>query len=414
MISVVKTEEERCLKTEINEYIESILQILSAGAVEVLPLEVLRTKLLENRPLKIKLGADPTSPNIHLGHLVVLEKLHDFQKLGHEIIFLIGDFTARIGDPTGKSKTRPPLSEQEVIQNTKTYINQISRVIDIEKTKIVYNNDWFCKFKGIDWIKMCSSMTVAQIIQREDFANRLNNNTPIGLHELLYPLLQGYDSVVLEADVEIGGTDQKFNMLMGRQLQELKKKEGQVIITMPLIEGLDGVMKMSKSLKNEIALQDTAQHAFMKIMSISDALMINYFKHILRYTNNEIDHLVASCGPIEAKKKLAQAIIARYWSVSDSEKSYIYFTDVVQNKKYDSSLLKKLFLDKKEYNIIDLIIYSDSSLSRSAARRLLFGGAVSINNTKIIDDKYTYLLNESGQDILKIGKQILFLLCMST
>lgn len=411
---MIKRESEMSLNKEVNQCVESILEMLSAGAVEILPLEVLRTKLLEKRSLKIKLGADPTSPNIHLGHVVVLEKLHDFQKLGHEIIFLIGDFTARIGDPTGKSKTRPPLSEKDVIENTKTYIDQISRVIDIKKTKIVYNNDWFSQFKGIDWIKMCSSMTVAQIIQRDDFANRLSNNTPIGLHELLYPLLQGYDSIVLEADVEIGGTDQKFNMLMGRQLQECMKKDGQVIITMPLIEGLDGAMKMSKSLKNEIALQDSAQDAFMKIMSISDVLMVNYFKHILRYTSNEIDELIFSCGPIEAKKKLAKAIIAKYWNVYDSEQSYVYFTDVIQNKKYDCSLLKKLFLDKKEYNIIDLIIYADPSLSRSGARRLLFAGAISINTIKIVDDKYTYFLNEIEQDILKIGKQVLFVLCIST
>jgi tyrosyl-tRNA synthetase len=383
------------------------------GVNEILPLSFLEKKLAKEIPLVVKLGVDPTAPNIHLGHIVVLEKLRDFQLLGHNVVFLIGSFTAKIGDPTGKSKTRPPLDEVQIKNNISTYINQVSRILDINKMKIVYNSDWFNIFSSQEWIKLCSKVTVAQIIQREDFANRLENNIPIGLHELLYPLLQGYDSIVLKADVEIGGTDQTFNMLMGRHLQEAYELDGQVIITMPIIEGLDGVQKMSKSLQNDISLMETAQNAFLKIMSINDNLMIKYYTVLLRYKKEEIDYIVNENSLIEAKKILAKEIIGKYWSKDEAQSAYLYFTQVIQNKLYIKESLEKLILDKdRQYNILDLIILGNNKLSRSKARILLLSGAISINEQKIIDEKWIYIEDKS-ENILKIGKQLLFLLVYS-
>jgi tyrosyl-tRNA synthetase len=371
------------------------LQIL-AGTEEVLPLSTLEKKLSERRPLIIKLGVDPTSANIHLGHAVVLEKLRDF--------------TARIGDPTGKSKTRPTLTEAEIAINIHTYINQIKRILDISNMEIIYNSRWFDTFSSRDWMKLTSLVTVAQIIQREDFANRLNNNTPIGMHELLYPLLQGYDSIMLNADIEIGGTDQKFNMLMGRHLQEAYGLEGQVIITMPIIEGLDGSQKMSKSLHNDIGLIEKAQVAFIKIMSINDTLMIKYYIVLLRYSKEMAEAVIAQEGPIEAKKLLAKTIIAKYWSIPEAEEAYNYFSSVIQNKQYSIDTLEKLSIEpNKEYIIIDLIQYACSKLSRSEIRRLIKAGAVSIDGEKITDDKYNYTKTKP-EEILKIGKQLLFVL----
>lgn len=386
------------------------LKKIIMGTNEIIPLNTLEKKLSKNQPLIIKLGADPTSPNIHLGHIVVLEKLKDFQLLGHTIIFLIGDFTARIGDPTGKSKTRPTLNEDQIINNIKTYINQISRVLDISKTKIVYNSSWFNTFSSHEWIKLTSNVTLAQIIQREDFSNRFHNNIPIGLHELIYPLLQGYDSVMLKSDIEIGGTDQKFNMLMGRQLQEIYQQEEQVIITMPIIEGLDGSQKMSKSLKNDIGLTEKPINAYLKIMSINDSLMIKYYIVLLRYTEEEVNILINQYGYIETKKLLAKIIIEKYWSKIEAKKAYDYFSEVIQNKKHDPNLLNKLIINSNtSYNIIDLLMYADKTLSKSAIRRLINAGAISINNKKIIDEKYLYI-NKTNQDILKIGKQKLFVI----
>jgi tyrosyl-tRNA synthetase len=387
----------------------NIKQIL-AGTDEVLPLSILEKKLTENRPLIIKLGVDPTAANIHLGHVVVLEKLKDFQLLGHTIIFLIGDFTARIGDPTGKSKTRPTLTEEAISINISTYVNQIKRILDVSKMKIIYNGSWFDNFSSRDWMKLTSLVTVAQIIQREDFSNRLNNNIPIGLHELLYPLLQGYDSIMLNADIEIGGTDQKFNMLMGRHLQEAYEKEGQVIITMPIIEGLDGIQKMSKSLKNDISLIEKAQTAFIKIMSINDTLMIKYYLILLRYSKEAVDNIINEKGHIEAKKLLAKNIITKYWSAEEANDAYNYFSDIIQNKKYSTNTLEKLIIiPGKKYLIIDLIEHAHKNYSRSDIRRLIKAGAISINGQKITDDKYIYEKKKS-EEILKIGKQLLFAL----
>lgn len=245
---------------------------------QTIPLDEFKKKLSTGKKLKIKLGADPTAPDLHLGHAVVLAKLRQFQDLGHEIIFLIGDFTARIGDPTGKSKTRPPLTEEQIKTNAKTYLEQVGKILDLSKTTLRYNSEWLGALSSTEWVKLCGQVTLARIIEREDFANRIANKQSVGFHELLYPIMQGYDSVELKADVELGGTDQTFNLLMGRYLQEQYGQEPQVIMTVPLLKGLDGVHKMSKSLGNSIGLTDPADQAYGKLMSMSDDLMWHYYE----------------------------------------------------------------------------------------------------------------------------------------
>lgn len=383
-----------------NNQIKKILE----GTASVLPISDLEKKIQSGKELIIKLGADPTAPNLHLGHAVVLDKLRDLQNLGHQIVFLIGDFTARIGDPTGKSKTRPPLSEEQILENTKTYVSQIGRILDMSKTKIVYNSHWFDKLTSRDWINICGKVTLARIIERDDFSKRLANNSPIGFHELLYPLLQAYDSVHLKADVEVGGTDQTFNLIMGRFLQESMNLESQVVITMPILEGLDGVEKMSKSLKNDIGLTEQPENVFGKIMSISDEAMWKYYKVLLRYSDEEIEEIKNKIHPIENKKNLAYLILKRYWSNDDAEKGKLSFEDKFQNKKYDTANIVNL--DKNNYLIIDLIIILDNSLSRSEVRRLLSAGAISINDEKILSDKLNIDLKIN--DIIKVGKHKIY------
>lgn len=392
------------------EEVKKIVQVLQRNTEEIIPIMELEKKLLSKKTLIIKLGADPTAPHIHLGHTIVLEKLREFQDFGFEIIFLIGDFTAQIGDPTGRSKTRPVLSKENIELNVKTYIDQIGKIININKLKVVYNSSWFYSFTGINWIQLCAKTTLSQIIERDDFSNRLEGNIPIGMHELFYPLLQGYDSVYLNADVEIGGTDQKFNMLMGRKLQDSYQKEQQVIITMPILPGIDGVQKMSKSLGNDIALTDTAQNAFLKIMSISDQLMVIYYKYILYIDKFKVEEMINHSGHIETKKKLAKKIIAKYWGDVDAEQSYNYFTSVFQKKEYKKNNLNIFKIKQKEYIIIDFVIMMKQSLSRSAARRLLDDGAISINGIKIYDYYYVYVPKQD--DIIKVGKQLIYSICL--
>ena len=265
--------------------IKKQLEIIKSSTSSVIPEADLIKKLERGIPLRIKLGMDPTAPDLHLGHAVVLSKMKQLQDLGHEVIFLIGDFTARIGDPTGKSKTRPPLTEQDIEKNTRTYFDQVTKILDPKKLTIVYNSEWLNAVSINDMIKLCAKVTLARLIEREDFAKRIDNNQPISFHELLYPLFQGYDSVALKADIELGGTDQTFNLFMGRYLQEQYGQEPQVIITTPLLEGLDGGPKMSKSLGNAIGLTEPADQVFGKLMSISDELMWHYM-HILLYKSD--------------------------------------------------------------------------------------------------------------------------------
>jgi len=379
-----------------------------AGTTNVIPDTELLKKLISGKKLIVKLGADPTSPDLHLGHTVVLSKMKQFQDLGHTIIFLIGDFTARIGDPTGKSKTRPPLTEEEILKNTKTYIQQVGKVLDPKKIIIRYNSEWLDKLTSRDWVKLCSHVTLARIIEREDFANRIAHHQSIGFHELLYPLLQAYDSVELTANVELGGTDQTFNLIMGRHLQEQYGQEPQVIITVPILTGLDGVNKMSKSLGNTIGLTEPADQAYGKIMSISDDLMWHYYELLLNKTVYEIEALKTqvtdgSAHPMELKKALAYAIIAQFWSEAEARAAQEAFEHLFQ--KRDFSHAQQIKLPQATPNpitLLDLLKLLNSAESNSEIRRLIEASAITIDGEKITDIK-AQISWKAGMNI-KVGK----------
>ena len=302
---------------------EKQLEIIKRGSVEVIIESELLKKLeksyAEDRPLKIKAGFDPTAPDIHLGHTVLLEKMRQFQELGHDIIFLIGDFTGMIGDPSGKSEMRKPLTREEVLENAKTYREQIFKILDPEKTRVVFNSEWMSALTSVEMIRLTSMYTVARMIEREDFKQRWINQNPIGIHEFMYPLIQGYDSVALSSDVELGGTDQKFNLIVGRELQRAYGQEPQCIVLMPLLEGLDGVKKMSKSLGNYIGITESAKEMYGKVMSVSDNLMLRYYELLSHIPLEELNVLKEGMGkgtvhPKRAKEDLALEIVERYWS----------------------------------------------------------------------------------------------------
>jgi len=296
--------------------VEEQLHLIRRGVEEIIPETELAEKLKEGRPLRIKAGFDPTAPDLHLGHTVLINKLRQFQQLGHEVIFLIGDFTAMIGDPTGKSATRPPLSPEQVKENARTYTEQVFKILDPDKTRVVFNSEWMNDLSAADLIRLAGTTTVARMLERNDFEERYRSGSPIAIHEFLYPLLQGYDSVVLDADVELGGTDQKFNLLMGRHLQQHFGKKPQVTLTMPILEGLDGKQKMSKSLGNYIGIQDAPNEMFGKVMSISDELMWRYFELLSFRPMEEIEQFRQAVAegenPRNIKIKLAMELVARF------------------------------------------------------------------------------------------------------
>ena len=381
-----------------------ILDKIKSGTSQVLPANELEKKLSKNRPLKIKLGMDPTAADLHLGHAVVLNKLKVFQDLGHEIIFLIGDFTAKIGDPTGRSKTRPPLTDKEIKSNTKTYFDQVSKILDPKKIKVSYNSEWLSKLSCHDILSLTSKVTVARLIERDDFSKRLAGSLPVGMHELLYPIFQGYDSVVLHADIELGGTDQTFNLLFGRYLQERYDQEPQVIITVPLLEGLDGTEKMSKSLGNAIGLAEDSAEAYGKLMSISDELMWRYYSLLLNRSDDEITEMKnGKDHPMELKKGMARGIIKRYWSAEESVSAQKNFEDLFQKK--DLSKAKSVSLPEGYKNpewIVQLLKDIGSVVTTSDAKRLIESGAVSIDGEKVTDFK-AQISWQSGMHI-KVGK----------
>lgn len=388
------------------------LQLLLAGTDSVIPQEELLKKLELGRPLRIKLGADPTSSDLHLGHAVVLSKLRQFQDLGHEVIFLIGDFTARIGDPTGKSKTRPPLTEEQILEHTKTYFQQVTKILDPEKLTIRYNSEWLDQLTAKDFVKLCGKVTLARLIEREDFKNRMKEDQTIGFHELLYPLMQGYDSIALQADVELGGTDQTFNLLMGRFLQEHYGQAPQIVMTLPILEGLDGVQKMSKSLGNAIGLNEPADQAYGKLMSLSDTLMWRYYSVLLHKTELEIATMQEGVKkglihPMKLKKALAHAIVARFWSKAQADEAERLFEELFQKK--DLSHAQPFILGQlmdKEVTLIDLLKFLAPDETASQLKRLIIAGAISINEQKIIDMKAAILVEE-GMTV-KIGKHTFY------
>lgn len=395
--------------------IKEELRIIKRGIEEIISEEELIKKLKksrkEKRPLRIKQGFDPNAPDIHLGHTVGLRKMRQFQDLGHDVYFLIGDFTGMIGDPSGRIVTRKQLTEEEVKKNAETYKKQVFKILNPEKTIIEFNSHWLGKLSFSEVLKICSKYTVARMLERDDFATRYKEEKPIGIHEFLYPLMQGYDSVALQADVELGGTDQKFNLLVGRIIQREYSQEPQVIITMPLLEGTDGVEKMSKSLNNYIGINESPQDIYGKVMSIPDNLMIRYFELVTNVPLNEIDKIKIdlendNLHPREVKKRLAREIVQLYHGHSDSLIAEEEFEKVFKNKLYPEKIkelvLKKDNLKEGKIWITELIAISGLIDSKSEARRLIEQGGVRINGKKV-SNPYLDLTVKEGM-ILKIGK----------
>lgn len=386
--------------------------ILLTGVEQVLPHGGLEKKLQHGKPLKVKFGADPTAPDIHLGHVVVLSKLRQFQDEGHIIQFIIGDFTARIGDPTGKSKTRPPLEPEEIARNAETYLQQVTRVLDPNKLEIIYNSQWFSKMALADFIRVAGKTTLARIMERDDFSNRFATGSAIGFHELFYPMLQAYDSVMLMCDIELGGTDQTFNLLMGRYLQEQYGQEPQVIMTMPLLEGLDGVQKMSKSLGNYIGLSDCAIDAYGKLMSISDQLMWRYWLLLSGKSAAHIEELKSHVQqellhPLACKKMMAYCIVERFWSRAGADEGQASFEALSQQKDYSQA--REVQLESHYASsvwIVDIIRKLGAVSTSSEARRLIDDGAVAVNQAKITDFKA--LVSVQSGDIIKVGKHRIY------
>ena len=378
--------------------VEEQLKKIKKGAVELIPEDEFVKKLKKGRPLKIKWGADPSAPDIHIGHTVVLKKLRDFQDLGHEIIFLIGDFTARIGDPSGKSETRKPLSREEIKKNAKTYQAQVFKILDKKRTKVVYNSRWLSKLKIEDVINLAGKYTVARMLERDDFMNRYEKERPISIHEFLYPLIQGYDSVEIKADVEVGGTDQKFNMLVGRELQREFKEEPQCILTMPLLEGTDGIKKMSKSLNNYIGITEPPSEIFGKTMSISDDLMLRYYELL---TDENLEE-VKKMHPKEAKKKLAKFLVSQFYSKKEAQAAEQEFESVFKEGKLPLDI-PLVTLKKKKLEIITLLSESEMVSSNSEARRLIKQGGVRVDDIQIKDEKA--VVDLTSEKVINVGKR---------
>ncbi|PWN61772.1 tyrosine--tRNA ligase [Chryseobacterium viscerum] len=392
---------------------------LQENVAIILPENGLEEKLAqakkENRKLSIKLGFDPTAPDLHLGHAVVLKKLKQFQDLGHQVIIIVGSFTARIGDPTGKNKARKPLSPEEVQHNAQTYINQLSKVIDVQKTKIVFNSDWLDALSFSEVIQLLSKVTVAQLMQRNDFNKRFTENTPIAMHELVYPILQGFDSVKIECDIEMGGTDQLFNCTMGRQLQEVHQMPAQIVMCMPLLRGLDGKEKMSKSLNNIIGLTDEPNEMFGKTMSIPDALIEEFISLTTDFSTEDktalISRIAEGENPMNIKKLIAKNIISQYHDATSAENAEQFFINQFQNKNFEEKVYESVFIRslkriQNKISLLELCHQLKNDLSKSAVRRLIENGGVQINTTKITDPNEE--MEPTPRTKIKIGKRGFF------
>ncbi|HTH38292.1 MAG TPA: tyrosine--tRNA ligase [Pyrinomonadaceae bacterium] len=391
--------------------IDEQLAFLKKGTVDLIRDEDLRAKLersvKQGKPLRVKLGVDPTSPDIHLGHTVVVRKLKAFQDLGHQVIYLIGDFTAMIGDPSGRNVTRPPLNHEEIEHNAKTYREQVFKLLDPEKTEVRYNSEWMGKFDAADFIRLAARTTVRQILERSDFEKRMSEEKPISLHELLYPLVQGYDSVALEADVELGGTDQKFNLLSGRNLQREYSQEPQVVVTTPLLEGLDGVQKMSKSYGNYIGIDEPPNEMFGKVMSISDELMWRYFELLTDATVDDLNVLKfkAQAGdenPRGLKVALAKQIIKDFhgWEAADEAEEEFERRFV---KKELPDEIEERAVDGQTHRLADLLAQTGLAASKGEARRLIDQGGVKVNGEKASAANAEIDLSGDGV-LLQVGK----------
>ena len=382
--------------------LSDVVSVISRNAVEVISCGELAAKLAEERPLRIKFGADPTAPDLHLGHTITFKKLRDFQRLGHTVIFLVGDFTAMIGDPTGRSATRKPLSPEQIRENAETYQQQASKVLDLSRAEIRFNSEWMNQVDTRKLIEIAAKLSVARMLERDDFEQRLDRQEPLFLHELLYPLVQGYDSVALHADVEIGGTDQKFNMLVGRDLQRAFGQSPQVVMTMPLLEGLDGVRKMSKSYSNYVGVTDQPEDMFGKIMSIPDKLMPRYFELLTDASPDEIA-AISSGGihPMEAKKRLARRIVTEYHNAAAADSSLQYFQSKFQRREIPDDV--PIFKVAKTLWVCELMKQLRFAASTSEARRLLGQGAVRVDGNTVTDVNFQFVPGQ--HKILEVGKR---------
>ncbi len=418
--------------------VDEQLALIKKGTVEIIHEEELRAKLSrsrqEGRPLRVKVGFDPTAPDIHLGHTVLLRKMKHFQDLGHEVIFLIGDFTGLIGDPSGRSSTRPPMSREEILTNAETYKAQIFKILSPEKTVIDFNSRWLGALSSFDIINLTAKYTVARLLERDDFTERLKKGLPISVHEILYPLMQAYDSVALRADVELGGTDQKFNLLVGREIQREFNQEPQVVITMPLLEGLDGVEKMSKSLGNYVGITEPPKEIYGKIMSVSDTLMYRYYELLTDVPSAEIEawKRKAAAGhlnPRDLKAQLARMIVTDFWGGRRAEQAAEDFDRVHKRREVPADIDENLVVvslgemarqwgetervEAKDFELkptlsidfIDILVNKGIFPSRGEAKRVIRQGGVSLNGKRIEDISLRLGLSDKGDHILKIGKR---------
>jgi len=391
--------------------IEEQLDFLSARAVDFIARDDLKKKLekaaAEGRGLRIKYGADPSAPDIHLGHVVGLNKLREFQDAGHTVVFIIGDFTGMIGDPSGRSQTRKPLTKDQVQMNAESYQEQIFKILDRDKTEIRFNSEWCHSMSFEDVLRLSSHVTVAQMLARDDFSKRYAANHPISIVEFLYPLVQAYDSVMVEADLELGGTDQLFNLLLGRELQKVMGQEPQCVMTLPLIEGLDGVKKMSKSLNNYVGVAEPAREMYGKLMSVPDDLMWKYFEYVLCWSKETVQdtHAKVACGelhPRAAKDMLGQEVVARFIGKEEAKHASEEFTRIFKNKDLPDEI-PEVVLPAEEIGLLSLMVQASLAKSNGEARRLIKQGAVKINDEKITDER-AQIVPEDGM-VIRSGKR---------
>jgi tyrosyl-tRNA synthetase len=393
--------------------IEEQVELIERGTVDVISREQLIKKLEKSQetgvPLRIKAGFDPTAPDLHLGHTVLIQKLKHFQDLGHTVMFLIGDFTGMIGDPTGKSETRKALTEEDVARNAESYKEQIFKILDPDKTTIVFNSEWLGKLSSYDFVKLASQLTVARMLEREDFRDRFENQRPISIHEFLYPLVQGYDSVAMKADVELGGTDQLFNVLMGRDLQRSAGQEPQVVLTMPLLEGLDGVNKMSKSLGNYIGITESADDIYGKVLSMSDELMWRYYDLLSDLSSNDIARLKADTEsgemhPKVVKQQLARELTSRFYDEETAIKAEENFEKVFKQHDLPDDIPEKIIaVDEATIWLPKLLAAAEMVKGTGEARRMIGQNAVTVDGEKISDVEYQ--VKAQGEVLLKVGKR---------
>ncbi len=391
--------------------------ITKRGVEEIIIESEFVNLLKENKPLRLKMGFDPSSSDIHLGHAVGLKKLRQLQNIGHKCILIIGDWTARIGDPTGVSATRKMLTQEEVESNAKTYLEQFFKIVDIDQTEVVYQSEWYGNFKLENVIELTSKFTVAQFLAREDFNNRYKQGKPIAITEFLYPLLQAYDSVAINSDVEFGGIDQKFNLLVGRELQSMNGMKPQQCLMVPLLVGTDGTNKMSKSLNNYIGITDKPEDIYGKVMSIPDSLIVNYLEVLSNFNNDEIEEMKKAMtlgreNPMNFKKELAKDIVTQFHTVQDAINSESNFKMVVQGNETPSNLEKHNISEMINIKLSNILVKTSMAKSNSEAKRLINQGAVELNGIKLTEDAEMHSLNDG--DIFKIGKQKFFQISQNT